>query len=277
MSKWRDPEDRDYKLPRGRAKKSKAATKSDSLYSIKSLVVSKPLGAAVALLLFLAANVLSYIAGGLSWQQKAKDNDWIPRDNWKQVALDNNWIPGTESDSDWQQVSSSGKDSAGRSVQVIVNILSQEYRWSFGRADEVELGGHKEDLRLYISRLNISNSKGIVCVGAASVEGRRAEQESLALSRAENLVSLVREESRTTTPLYILNLGQFKTSQSLRTSPEETSSQRRVIIIKIVAQEDNINLQEAMYNALISANRSNLPIVIDVSDYSTFKLYPVRN
>ena len=57
----------------------------------------------------------------------------------------------------------------------------------------------------------------------------------------------------------------------------KTATQRRVILIEITDQETEIDLENAVKNAMISAMRSEPPFPFNVLEYSKFSLYRARD
>jgi hypothetical protein len=172
----------------------------------------------------------------------------------------------------WSSYDTQGHDQQGKALEARVLVLSQEHRWRFGRADEVELGGRGADLREHLRSLEIPTDLGIVGVGTASVEGDRSEEESRAQDRAETLIATLREEFPRTAGLYGLNLGQFTKPFRPRTTAQ-TATQRRVIVIAILQQDKGIDLRAALFDALVRLASSDTPVPFDIRDYSQFRLF----
>jgi hypothetical protein len=233
----------------------------------------------IALAMIIAAfvtGIFGWYAATDNWQQKARDNGWIPKDECLQFARANGWIPKNECRCSWTSYPGQGKDDAGKSIGIKINILSQDYRWQYGKVDElVEFGGKTESVRPHLSSLDISGSKAIVCVGAASVEGERSEQKELALARAKKLKDLVDEQLMPKVPVLTLNLGRAKYGEIDPRDQLKNATQRRVIIVEIVDQEKDVNLKQALFRALVQARVSTTPIPFDVRDYFDFDLEPL--
>jgi len=219
------------------------------------------------------AGIFTWSAATANWQQKARENGWIPKDECLQFARESGWIPKSECRCTWTSYPGRGTDGAGKSIGVKINVLSQNYRWQYGKVDEfVEFGGKIESLRPHLSSLDISNSKAIVCIGAASVEGKRSEQKELALARAIKLKALVKEQLMPTMPVFTLNLGKAKYGEIDLQDILKNAAQRRVIVVEIVDQDKDVNLNEALFSALVDARNSDPPIPFDVKEYFDFDL-----
>lgn len=230
----------------------------------------------IALAMIIAAFItgtFGWLAVTASWQQRARENGWIPKDECLQFARANGWIPKSECRCSWTKYPGQGTDEAGKSVGININILSQDYRWQYGKIGElVEFGGKTENVRPHLSSLDISESKALVCVGAASVEGDRSEQKELALVRAKKLEELVTEQLLPTVPVFTLNLGRAKYGKIDPDDPLKNAAQRRVIVVEILDQEKGVNLKQALLDALVQARVSTSPIPFDVRDYFDFDL-----
>ncbi len=196
---------------------------------------------------------------------------------WSAIARSHNWLPRKECDSAWRSSEGEGRDPAGRRVRLRINTLTQEYRWVFARSDVVEAYSPPIDPRGHVKELDISNARfGIVCVGTASSEGERGEEESRAKSRAERLQIIFREEFDNVPALYSLSLGQFQHKQR-SFNPQATRDERRVIVIEILDREQDVNLKEAIKDALLklierTKQEGAIPFW-DFRDYTAFDLY----
>jgi len=196
---------------------------------------------------------------------------------WSAIARSHNWLPRKECDSAWKSNEGEGRDAAGRRVRLRINTLTQEYRWVFARSDVVEAYSPPIDPRGHVKELDISNARfGIVCVGTASSEGERGEEESRAKSRAERLQIIFREEFNNVPALYSLSLGQFQHKQK-SFNPQATRDERRVIVIEILDREQDVNLKEAIKDALLkliekTKQEGAIPFW-DFRDYTAFDLY----
>jgi hypothetical protein len=205
-----------------------------------------------------------------TWQQKAIECCWIPKDDWRRIARENGWIPRGECP--WQTIITTGQDTKGNKVTVQIKLLSGEYRWVFKSSTMAELGEEKTDLRLQIRGLDLDpKATAIVAVGMASVEGDFASQSVLAEERTDWLISLIREELKPRIPVHGLSLGRF-IDETTRSDTKATAVQRRVIVIAVFEPEGvTVNLEEAVPDALISATNASPPIPFDVRDYKDRK------
>ena len=188
------------------------------------------------------------------WKEKARQNDWIPR-----------------GECQWETVEGNGQDNNKKKVKIKINLLSSEYKWIYKSAAGAEIGGQEIDLGALIRGLDISaNSKGIVAIGMASQEGGDIDQSFLSESRVDKLISLIKFELKPTIPVMGLSLGRFK-NRVTNSNQNITSVQRRVVIAEILGQDDDVNLDEAIYNALVDAKKSSIKMTFDVEDYVDHK------
>lgn len=234
--------------------------------------------AVAAVIAAIITGVFTWFAATANWQQKARDGGWIPKEDCLRVAKESGWIPKSECRCNWKVYSGHGTDDTGtHSVGVRINILSQEYRWQYGQVGElVEFGGQTESVRPHLSSLDVSQSKAIVCLGAASVEGGRTEQKDLALARAKKLKDLVGEQLTPQASILTLNLGRAKYGEVDLKDPLKNASQRRVIVVEVIDMDEGVNLKQALFNALLQARNSDTPVPFDVRDYFDFDLDPPR-
>jgi len=193
---------------------------------------------------------------------------------WRQQARENGWIPKDECP--WHPVDAKGTDASGKSIKIRINILSEEYRWVFASPSEIELGGKEADLPSFVRGLDTTNSIGIICMGTASVEGKREEQEILARDRADKLLAVVREELKPGIPMFGINLGKYRPIEDNASDPKKTATQRRVIILEILEEERNVDRKEALLDALVKARLGSSPIPFDVRNYFSFDLYQAK-
>jgi hypothetical protein len=121
-------------------------------------------------------------------------------------------------------------------------------------------------------RRSINEAREVICVGAssedirsgASEEEGRQEEEQRAMRRAETIalwVQRVRSEPRVR--IRKLNLGHHERAH--RAYSGDTSDQRRVIIILVLEEEEGVNMDEALRDAL-EQERGKHPIYATILD-----------
>jgi hypothetical protein len=115
----------------------------------------------------------------------------------------------------------------------------------------------------------LRNASHLIAVGAASVEGRLAEEEIRAQARAQRLVQWMWPEVPFATKTYTLSLGRYLgTCQGC--SQRQTSAQRRVVLIAVSASHPGVEVSSALRDALL--NNTDFPL--ELGDYSSFDLRP---
>jgi len=157
-------------------------------------------------------------------------------------------------------------------VRIAFNIITDQFRWAFGSHDMLDNGFLlKDELPQYLHALpNFNNALGLITVGMASQEGKPRTEIDRAKRRADNiLLALNPNEIAFNKAIYRLNLGIHKKIEDL--SEEETSYQRKVIVIGIMDASENItfdHLKKCLHNALQQSGG----LSFDKSLYSNFDL-----
>ncbi len=185
----------------------------------------------------------------------------------------------------WQQTKTIGVDSLGNKFEMevliikrgilikngsnnerdtIVQIAAQEDRWKFGSIDSLEIGLVTEKLPKYLLSIQkeLNKAKRIICVGTASVEGDDLKENKRADKRADQMVKCMRPFSNGK-PIDKLILGRY----AIKSDDNETSSQRRVIIITVLKQAENGNIKQAVINSL---RKIKDQIQFNIENYSNY-------
>ena len=123
--------------------------------------------------------------------------------------------------------------------------------------------------------LNFGETFGIISVGTASCEGAKSSENKRAEKRAVTLDQWLNQAFRKyddlkNTERYTLNLGQYKRKCLSKTekTKQQTALQGRVIIIGITYRDKDVNLSQALRDAIIK--RPDLSF--DIKKYSSFDL-----
>jgi len=177
----------------------------------------------------------------------------------------------------WYDHDIEGADKQGRRAKFRIRILSQEYRWVFGSSDMIEIGNSRDEdgreIRRLFEKRNMQEymrrMTDVIAVGTASVEGERREEVQRANERADRILSWIRPLPFRDPPigLHKLNLGQFR--QVCDPGSENTSHQRRLIIVGVLEKETGSNICQALYNTLTGISLERLPF--NVRCYSNFE------
>ena len=158
-------------------------------------------------------------------------------------------------------------------------ILSEKYNWDYESDDQIELKGEGANISQLLSGedmiLNFGETFGIISVGTASCEGAKSSENKRAEKRAVTLDQWLNQAFRKyddlkNTERYTLNLGQYKRKCLSKTekTKQQTALQRRVIIISITDRDKDVNLSQALRDAIIK--RPDLSF--DIKKYSSFDL-----
>lgn len=174
----------------------------------------------------------------------------------------------------WSVIPAKGKDEGGRMASFEINVLSREFNWKYESSTVVELNGKPEDMIKHFSspglQYRFGRSLAIIVVGAASEEGRREYEEDRARDRAKQLAVWIVETLQAPSTVYKLNLGHYKPSCRPSVSPENTASQRSIVVVGILKQDEGVNLEEALRSAWVT--KPGLPFKLE--NYSKFELVP---
>ncbi|GGA09165.1 hypothetical protein [Okeania sp. KiyG1] len=154
-------------------------------------------------------------------------------------------------------------------------VLSDKYNWEFSSDDKTQLKGKDASIRNLLSGeymiLGFRKASELISVGTASCEGGTATENERSKIRAGKLDEWLQEalekHDLKDKPRYTLNLGKYKGECSPKTE-QETAPQRRIIIIGIIDRDKDVNLSEALRNAM--EKRQDLSFY--TKNYSLFKL-----
>ena len=144
------------------------------------------------------------------------------------------------------------KDDQGRRTSFRILLFSDEFRWRMNSYDDV---GHGNARPRFTDEMKavLNSAREVICVGASSEEipsgtsfaaGRQVEERRAAL-RAEKIAVWVREVLRRPIPVRKLNVGHHSP-----TGGDETSDQRRVVIILVLDQDEGADIDQALRAAM---------------------------
>jgi hypothetical protein len=188
--------------------------------------------------------------------------------DWRQDAISAGWSP--KGNCQWQPIESVGVGPSGDSVKVLIHLLAAEYRWVYGSATEIEIGGERADLTQHIRNLTLDpEAKYVVAVGVASVEGRDSSQAVLAETRTDKLIRVIKDELHPQIHVHGLSLGRFGDDRT-GGDTRKTASQRRVVVVevlRVMGGDGNTALGDAVYDALRRASHAEPPFPINVTEY----------
>jgi hypothetical protein len=144
------------------------------------------------------------------------------------------------------------KDDDGRRASFRILLFSDEFRWRINSFDALEHGGKRPQFTPEMKAV-LNSATEIICVGASSEEippGTsfvigRAQEEKRAGRRAEKIAVWVREALNRPIPVRKLNVGHHSP-----TGTDDTSDQRRVVIILVLEHEEGTNVDQALRSAM---------------------------
>lgn len=178
----------------------------------------------------------------------------------------------------------SGFDNTGRKANYVIFIV-RGFNWQKGEIAVSEKNGISADICEHLNeigvmeRINRMDLKGIVCLGNTSYEEdlsipkykRKKREEDRADYRAEMLSLCVGMVLKTTTPLYISNLGKYSVVE------EVSTYQREILVVGMVEKEEDVSDEEALYDGLVTLHERN-EWDMDIKEFSkvTSGKVPIR-
>jgi len=144
------------------------------------------------------------------------------------------------------------KDDEGRSATFRILLFSDEFRWRINSYDSLEQGGNRPQFTTEMKAV-LNSASEIIAVGASSEEvppgtsfpQGRAQEERRAARRAERIAVWVREALNRPIPVRKLNVGHHAPTGS-----DDTSDQRRMVIILVLDQDENTNIDQSLKSAM---------------------------
>ena len=162
-------------------------------------------------------------------------------------------VPPTPPEISHDFIIRNAKDEDGRNTSFRILLFTDEFRWRINSFDALEKAGERPQFTdAMITVLN--SAKEIICVGASSEEipagtslqeGRELE-ERRAARRAEKIAVWVREVLGRPIPVRKLNVGHHTP-----TGADDTSEQRRVVIILVLDHDEDANIDQSLRSAMI--------------------------
>jgi hypothetical protein len=145
------------------------------------------------------------------------------------------------------------KDDEGHKATFRILLFSDEFRWRINSFDQVESEDGKRPQFTPEMKAVLNSAREVIVVGASSEEippgtsfnEGRVKEERRAARRAEKIAVWVREALNTAIPVRKLNVGHH-----VPTGSDETSDQRRVIIILVLDHDENANIDQSLRTAM---------------------------
>lgn len=170
-----------------------------------------------------------------------------------------------------------GKDKAGRRATFDVVVLNKSFLWVRGSAEDLEKDGvtiPRDQLAAAVLddevKNALSDAKEVITVGTASQEGSATEEVARAERRARQAATLVSGAVAAETPIWTLNLGQYR-DPCKDCETGGTSWQRPFIVIAVKEADPGTNIGEALTDAM--SGKEKLP---SPASYSAFALTRFR-
>lgn len=170
-----------------------------------------------------------------------------------------------------------GIDEQGRRADFDLIVANKDFTWERGSTDRLTQAGQPmprgdidKVLLDELVRARLKQAKQLIAVGAASQEGDPTAEVQRAAKRAEKIAEWIVPHSEKETPIWTLNLGQYKDPCDT-CDTAETTWQRPFLLIAVRRAAWGVDLGEALSDALSSA--SNLP---STDRYSTYALSRYR-
>jgi hypothetical protein len=154
------------------------------------------------------------------------------------------------------------KDQQGRRASFRVLLFTDEFRWRMSSYESLESSLEQPSFTSEMKAV-LDRAREIIVVGASSEEivpglslaaGRKRE-EIRAGKRAERIAMWVRQALSRPIPVRKLNVGHHMPTKGA----DDTSDQRRVVIILVLEREDGTNVDEAL-RAAMALESINAPI-----------------
>jgi len=178
-----------------------------------------------------------------------------------------------------------GTDTEGRTANLRIYILSQDYAWAFGEGRNVVKG--EEDVRITSLfngadfRERFCDADNLMAIGTSSFEGPQELNHRLARTRGQALVaslSTLQASCATEGPrLLAASLGEHAETSPCPgrvRCPEATQSQRRILLVGVNGSEDGINYDEALWSGMrrFDAGEDGFFRDFRLADYDQFEV-----
>ena len=161
-------------------------------------------------------------------------------------------VPPTPPEVSHDLIIRNAKDDAGRSTSFRILLFTDEFRWVINSFDAIEKSGARPHFTDEMKAV-LNSAKEIIAVGASSEEipsgisltAGRALEEKRAARRAEKIAVWVREVLGKPIPVRKLNVGHHAP-----TGANDTSDQRRVVIILVLDHDEGADIDESLRTAM---------------------------
>jgi eukaryotic-like serine/threonine-protein kinase len=180
-----------------------------------------------------------------------------------------------------------GEDDKQRKATFSFESLLTKYTWEYGKIDTLSDGvkggilAEKEiieELSHPVLSENIKNSQVVIAVGLASCEGETTMENRRASQRAKVIKNALQklDSKPPGETIYVLELGQYKTSECPSSNSTNTELQRRLLIIRVTRKDDDVDLEQALKN-VINRNEIRKWLLEYLLGNSSEKLSPLKS
>ena len=161
-------------------------------------------------------------------------------------------VPPTPPEVSHDLIIRNAKDEEGNNTSFRILLFTDEFRWRINSFDAIEKDGARPHFTDEMKKV-LNSAREIIAVGASSEEipvgtsftvGRVAE-EKRAARRAEKIAVWVREAIGKPIPVRKLNVGHHTP-----TGADDTSDQRRVVIILVLDHDDGADIDQSLRSAM---------------------------
>ena len=145
------------------------------------------------------------------------------------------------------------RDDEGLRASFRIMLFSDEFRWRINSFDALEKAGKRPQFTPEMKAV-LNSAKEIIVVGASSEEippgvpfnQGRVQEEKRAARRADKIALWVREALNEAIPVRKLNVGHHTPTGEI----DDTSDQRRVIIILVLDSDEGVNVDQSLKAAM---------------------------
>ncbi len=171
-----------------------------------------------------------------------------------------------------------GRDEAGRLAEFDVAVLPTNVTWAQESTRVLERDGVSipatavgEQVLTTELRAGLARSDALMAIGLASQEGRQDVETARARRRGDTAARWL-EELAVDKPVWMLNLGQYRSDcEAAREGITGTSWQRPVIFVGVRPEDEAVRLGEAFADAI--SGKTNLP---SQACYTSFDLTRIQ-
>ncbi len=163
-----------------------------------------------------------------------------------------------------------GKDTKGKKATFGVTVLEKTCYWAKGKTDRIECDNIQTNVCETISKCMtfmhlLKSRKGLICIGNACAKGGGdSAYVALAENRATKLAGCFFDNDRVQV-IHTLNLGIYRGTDT------NYDAQRNLVLVGIFETDSAINLNETLYNALLSK-----PLPFNIEDFENVQKDSMR-